>query len=67
MMTKTEFLERKRNLNVAGNSTLNSSDKLAKVRPLINAINDQCILNYQPTRHVSFEESMVPYLGKHGA
>ena len=37
------------------------------MRPLFNAINGQCILNYQPTQHVSVDESMVPYFGKHGA
>ena len=37
------------------------------MQPLFNAINEQCILNYQPTQHVSVDESMVPYFGKHEA
>ena len=37
------------------------------MRPLFNAINEKCILNYQTTQHVSVDESMVPYFGKHGA
>ena len=49
MMTKTEFLECKRYLHLADNNTLNSSDKSAKVRPLFNVINEQCILNYRLT------------------
>ena len=56
MMTKAEFLECKRFLHLADNNAINSSDKFAKVRPLFNAINKQCILNYQPTQHVSFDE-----------
>ena len=65
MMIKTEFLEYKRHLHLADNSTFNSSDKSARVPPLFNAINEQCILNYQPTHLASFDEFMVPYFGKH--
>ena len=60
MMTKTEFLECKRYLHLADNNDLNSSDKLAKGRALFNVINEQCILNYQPTQHISVDASMVP-------
>ena len=67
MMTRTEFLECKRFLHLVDKSALNSSDKFAKVRPLLNAINKQFILNYQRTQHVSVNESMAPYFGKHGA
>ena len=67
MMTKTEFLEYKRYLHLADNNALSSLDKFEKVRPLFNAINEQCILNYQPTQHISIDESMVPYFEKHGA
>ena len=66
MMTKTEFLDCKRYLPLADKIALNSLDKFAKVRPF-NAINEQCILNYQPTQHVSVDEPMIPYFGKHGA
>ena len=49
MMTKTGFLECKRFLHLAYNNILNSSVKSEKVRPLINIINKQCILNFKPT------------------
>ena len=67
MMTKIEFLECKQYLHLADNNALNSSDKFAKVQPLFNAINEQCILNYQLTQHVSVEESMFLYFGEHRA
>ena len=67
MMTKTEFLECKRYLHLADNNALNSSDIFAEARPLLNTIDEQCILNYPPTQHVSVDKSMVPYFGKHGA
>ena len=66
MMTKTEFLECKRYLYQIDKNALNSSDKFAKVRLLFNAINKQCILNYQFTQHVSIDKRIVPYFGKHG-
>ena len=62
MMTKTEFLECKRLLHLADKNALNSSDKFAKVRPLLNAINKQFILNYQSTQHVSVDESIKQYI-----
>ena len=67
IMTKTEFLECERYLHLVHDNALNSSDKFAKVWPLFNAINKQYILNYQPTQHVSVDESIVPYFGKRGA
>ena len=66
MMTKTKFLECKRYLHLADINALNSLGKFAKVRPLFNAINKHCILSYQPSQHVSVDESMVPHFGKHG-
>ena len=76
MMTKTEFLECKQYLHLVDNNALNSSNTFAEVRPLFNATNEQTILNYWPTQHVSIEMfpyfgkhacKMVPYFGKHGA
>ena len=67
MMTTTKFLECKRYLHLADKNDLNNSNKFAKVRTLFNAINKQCILNYQPTQHVIVEESMTLYFVKHGA
>lgn len=67
IVPKTEFLECKRNLHLPDKSDLNSSDKLAKVRLVFNAINKQYIFHYQPTQHVSVDKTMVPYFGKHEA
>ena len=67
LMTKNEFEETIQYLHLADNSTLDKADKFAKVQPLFDAINKQSQLNYKPTQHVSVDESMVPYFGKHGA
>ena len=37
------------------------------MRTLFDAINKTCLINYQPSQHVSIDESMVPYFGRHGA
>ena len=57
MMSKTEFEECKKYLNLSDNSDLDMADRFAKVRPLFNSINQQCLLNYQPTQHLSVDES----------
>ena len=67
MMSKNEFVECKKFLHLADNQTIDNTDRFAKVRPLFNAINEQCLSNYQPSQHVSIDESMVPYFGRHGA
>ena len=54
------------NLHIADNSNLDKEDKFAKVRPLINKLNEQCLANYLPEQSVSIDESMVPYFGRHG-
>ena len=67
LMTKNEFEATKQYLHLADNDNLDKTDKFAKVRPLFDAINKQCKENYKPTQHVSVDESMVPYFGRHGA
>ena len=36
------------NLHLADNSNLDKEDKFAKVRPLINKVNEQCLADYFP-------------------
>ena len=54
------------NLHLADNSNLDKEDKFAKVRPLIDKLNEQCLANYLPEQSVSIGEFMVPYFGRHG-
>ena len=67
MMSKNEFEECKKYLHLSDNNNLDMADRFAKVCPLFNSINKQSLLYYQPTQHVSVDESMVPYFGRHGA
>ena len=67
MMSKNELEECKKYLDLSDNNNLDMADRFAKVRPLLNSINQQCLLNYQPTQNISVDKSMVPYFGRHGA
>ena len=51
---------------LAGNSNLDKEDKFAKVRPLLDKLNEQCLAKYLPEQSVKIDESMVPYFGRHG-
>ena len=66
LLSRNRFDEIMQNLHLAHNSNLNEEDKFAKVRPLIDKSNEQCLANYLPQQSVSINESMVPYFGRHG-
>lgn len=54
------------NLHCADNHQLDSSDKFAKVRPLMNKLSAE-FLNHCPHKeNHSVDEAMVPYFGRHG-
>ena len=67
MMTRNRFDEIMQNLHLANNDDQDKNDKFAKVRPLINLLNKQRLEHFFPEQHISVDESMVPYYGKHGA
>ena len=54
------------NLYLVDNSNLDKEDKFAKVRPLIDKLNEQCLANYLPEQSVSVDDFMVPYFGLRG-
>ena len=66
LLSRNRFDEIMQNLHLADNSNLDKEDKFAKVRPLIDKLNEQCLANYLPEQSVSIDESMVPYFGRHG-
>ena len=64
-LTRNRFNGVLKNLHLPDNDNLNNSDKFAKVRSLIQMFNKNCLSNYITERHVSIEESMIPYHGRH--
>ena len=67
LMTKNEFEDCKQFLHLVDNENLDKTDRFAKVRPLFDTINKQFVACYKPKQHLSGDESMVPYFGKHDA
>ena len=65
LLTRNRFDEIMKNLYLADNSNLDKEDKFAKMRPLTNKLNEQCLANYLPKQSISIDESMVPYFGRH--
>ena len=66
LLSRNRFDEITQNLHLADNPNLEKEDKFAKVRPLIDKLNEQCLANYLPEQSVNIDESMVPYFGRHG-
>ena len=66
LFTGNSYNEVLKNLHLSLDDNLDNSGKFAKVRALIEMRNKNCLSNYIPERHVSRDESMVPYYGRHG-
>ena len=66
LLSENEFEDCKKYLHLCDNNARGPSDKFAKMRPLFDAINKTFLINYQPSQHVSTDESMVPYFCRDG-
>ena len=64
IMTRNRFDKIMQNLHLANNDDLDKNDKFAKVRPLINFLNKQCLEHFFAEQHISVDESIVPYYSK---
>ena len=67
LLSRNRFDEIMQNLHLADDSNLDTEDKFAKVRPLLDKLIEQCLANYLPEQSVKIVESMVPYFGRHGS
>lgn len=65
-MRRNRFDDIFHNLHFSNNNDLNSSDKYAKIRPLITMTNTRFLMHAPHEEFHSIDESMVPYYGKHG-
>jgi YD repeat-containing protein len=66
LMARDRFEEIMRYLHFADNSTLDASDKFAKLRPLFVHMNTAFVAAFCREQNLSIDESMVPYYGRHG-
>lgn len=65
-MRRNRFEEIFRYLHVADNSNLQPNDKMAKVRPLFDMLNEKFLQYAIIEKDISIDESMIPYYGRHG-
>ncbi|XP_022824342.1 piggyBac transposable element-derived protein 3-like, partial [Spodoptera litura] len=65
-MTRNRFDELLRFFHACDNSSLPPDDKFGKVRPLWDMMNERWLKFFPGDKHLSIDESMVPYFGKHG-
>ena len=66
-MNRNKFEKIHKYLYFNDNSKLNACDKLYKVRPLLDHLNDKfCQYVEQMGNHFSLDEAMEPYFGHHG-
>ncbi|XP_044763683.1 piggyBac transposable element-derived protein 3-like [Coccinella septempunctata] len=54
------------NLHCCDNDLLDKDDRFAKIRPLLNLVNQNSLKHAPHSENHSVDESMVPYFGKHG-
>lgn len=71
IMTQKRFLNILRYLHLNNNSVMPqkgsaSYDKLYKIRPMINYLNDAFRKSFSPDKHLSCDESMVAFKGRSG-
>lgn len=65
IMSRNRFVSIKSNIHVCDNQHLEGSDKWSKLRPLIDLVNEKLIQFGVFTKHLSIDEQMVPYFGRH--
>ncbi len=64
-MSRNEFQTIKKYLHLADNQNLDTTDKMAKVTPLIELVNKNLIQFGVFSKDLSVDEQMVPYFGPH--
>ncbi|KRZ65504.1 PiggyBac transposable element-derived protein 3 [Trichinella papuae] len=66
-MSRDRFHQLKRFLHLADNQNLSAGDKMSKISPLYQMLNDRLVQYGVFHESLSIDESMVPYYGRHSA
>ena len=66
-MSRNRFEEILSVLHCCDNNNLNSEDKMTKVRPFYNLINERCLKYSSDLSSICVDESMLPYYGRHSS
>ena len=65
-MRRERFVQIMRFLHFADNTKPDLSDKVWKVRPLMNLLKQRFLNHFRPVQQLDYDESMVAYYGRHG-
>lgn len=65
-MRRDRFIQIMRFLHCSDNNNLTPTDKMTKLRPLMNIIKKNFIEHYVPDQEIAYDESMIEYFGRHG-
>ena len=65
-MSCNRFDEILASLHCANNAELPPGDRIGKVRPLINMLNDKYMRQWPVSQNISVDETMILYYGHHG-
>ncbi|KAJ8941511.1 hypothetical protein NQ314_010380 [Rhamnusium bicolor] len=65
-MRRDRFLKIQWFIHMADNTKMDQSDKAWKLHPLMNALKEKFLSNFQPTQNLPYDESMIKYYGRHG-
>lgn len=66
-LSRNKFKNIKKNLHLSDNSNLDKTDKFAKLRPFFKRINQKYLQFGIFAHHLSIDEEMVPYFGRHSS
>ena len=64
-MRRDRFIQIMRFMHFADNTQPDTSDKMWKLRPLMTLMKRNFQQHFRPTKQLSYDESMVPYYGRH--
>ena len=64
-MRRNRFDHIMRILHFSDNIEINPDDKYTKLHPLISSLQQIFMLHFVPSQHISHDEAMVEYFGKH--
>ncbi|KAF2902818.1 hypothetical protein ILUMI_03366 [Ignelater luminosus] len=65
-MRRNRFEDIFRYIHATGNNNLHKNDKMAKLRPLIEKVNELFVRYTPVSKDMSIDESMIPYFGRNG-
>ena len=65
-MPRNRFDEILRFLHIANSKRMDPNDRKEKLRPMMDHLQDAFQKAYIPEKHLSFDELMVAYYGRHG-